>query len=148
MKFSLFFACLCLLQGMAALQASPLEDKILALFEAKCADCHKDDNEPELSQNSRLTQLYGDAKLVVPGDSKGSRLLEVLLLPEGHKDRMPKSTKKQPRAALSSEETALMRQWIDGEGDSSAPRSFVSATMIDDLILADLQAAQQPFLEA
>ncbi|OYW21864.1 MAG: hypothetical protein B7Z55_05355, partial [Planctomycetales bacterium 12-60-4] len=118
-----------------------LEDKLLALFEAKCADCHTDDSEPELSKNSRLTDLYADAKRVVPGNSKASRLLEVLLLPEGDKHHMPKSTKKEPRASLSSDEVALVRQWIDGDdkNTSSAPRSFISPTMVDDFILADLK---------
>jgi len=145
MKALLVIACaMLILRGAFVLQASPLEDRLLALFQEKCADCHQGDEDPELSKDTRLSSLYADTKLVTPGNSKASRLVEVLLLPEGDKDRMPRSTKKDPLPPLSSEEIAIVRQWVDGDAtQTSAPRTFISATAVDEFVLADLKKLKQ-----
>ena len=165
-----FLACCLLLPAFSTLQSTPLEDKLLAMFESKCADCHKEDEEPELSQNTRLSALRSDTKLVVPGDAKASELFKVLVLPADDKDRMPKSSKKKPLPPLKPEEIELVRQWINGEtppappaatasataapkpdaaptaapaATAAAPRAFISSANVDELILADLKKLKQ-----
>lgn len=151
------FSLLLLSAAMNALQAESLDDQLLALFEAKCAECHKDKKEPELSKATRLGPLRSNTKLVIPGDAAGSRLLQVLVLPEDDDDRMPKSTKKKPLPLLNADEIALVRHWIDGTMPSvaspdqpaapvaaaSAARAFISPIMVDELILADLKKLRQ-----
>lgn len=145
MKTFLPFAGLLLMSSLNGLHASPLEDKVLALFQSKCAGCHQGDEEPELSKDTSLSALSANSKFVTPGDSNASRLIKVLLLPEMDKEHMPKSTKKKPLPPLSTEELAVVRQWINGDASeaASAPRTFISPVAVDDLILADLKKLKQ-----
>jgi uncharacterized membrane protein len=88
------------------------EDIILPVMEAKCISCH---NEQRAKGGLKLTSYEhllrtGDSgkPCVTPGDSAESELLNRIVLPTGHSDRMPPEGK----SALSNDELSLFRYWI------------------------------------
>lgn len=100
------------------------DQAMLDLLEKRCAECHHDDEEPELSKTSVLSQLRTNDKYVVAGDVEKSPLYQLLVKPDGDKDRMPKSTKKKPLPSLTEDELTLVRAWI--KGPATAARRFIS----------------------
>lgn len=119
--------------------ATASDQPMLDLLEKRCAECHHDEEEPELSKTSVLSQLRTNDKYVLAGDVEKSPLYQLLVKPEGDKDRMPKSTKKKPLAPLTEDELAVVRAWI--KGPATAARRFISEEDHARMISADL--AQQ-----
>ena len=84
---------------------------IQPLFAAKCYSCHGDEkHESGLRINVRDAALRGgdNGRLLIPGDSDGSSLTQVLTGTHESVERMP--VDEEP---LSAEQISLIRQWID-----------------------------------
>ncbi len=165
MKLTHLIAMSVLVVSARSLMAGPAEDQVLALFEAKCSKCHKDDNEPLLSKDTSLSALRSNDKYITPGDAANSPLYKSLF-PDAKK-RMPKSTKSKPLPPLSADEVAIICLWIEGApatkpiaqtpssptspgiappspaGKAGTPpagqRIFISPQIVDNAILADLK---------
>ncbi|MCG3162364.1 MAG: hypothetical protein JMDDDDMK_03614 [Acidobacteria bacterium] len=96
---------------------------IQPIFRAHCERCHRS---PSAMAQLRLDDKQSALKVILPGDSKNSRLLH-RILGEGGEARMPMGGE-----PLKSEQIALIRRWIDEganwpEGDQSAIRNPQSA---------------------
>lgn len=89
-------------------------EPLLNLFQERCASCHENDEEPELSRATNLSSLRAETKYIKAGDAASSPLYKLLLLADDDKKRMPKTTAKKPRPRLSESELALVKSWIDG----------------------------------
>jgi len=102
-------SCICAAAGDAA--AVDFETGILPIFEEHCLDCHgPDEQKSEFRVDQRAVMLRGgDSGLaaLVPGDSAGSYLLEVI---DGSDPDMIMPPKGDP---LSGEQVALIKQWIE-----------------------------------
>jgi mono/diheme cytochrome c family protein len=84
------------------------------LFKAHCLKCHgAEKTKGQLRLDSKPLALKGglSGKVIVPGDGKGSRLVELLLTKDAE-DRMP--AKAEP---LAPEKIELIRRWIDEGAD-------------------------------
>ncbi|MBL9115750.1 MAG: DUF4384 domain-containing protein [Verrucomicrobiaceae bacterium] len=89
-----------------------LNTKVLALFKAKCADCHSEgDEEPKLTEGTDLAALLADETYVNKAEPEKGELLRRVLLPDNSPKRMPKSTKTKPVTALTADEKALLTAW-------------------------------------
>ena len=86
--------------------------QIQPLFERSCYECHGPSGRAKgglrLSDVPYLFDDDPDLAYVLPGDPEGSRLFEVITLPPGSEDAMPK--KGDP---LSDAEVALVARWIE-----------------------------------
>ncbi|MFH0946360.1 MAG: c-type cytochrome domain-containing protein [Planctomycetota bacterium] len=86
-------------------------EKIQPIFEANCIKCH---GPKKKKGNLRLDELprvfEGDPSdwVIVPGDAKGSLLVQRISLEEWDPDHMP-----QDEESLPAEEIDLIRRWID-----------------------------------
>ncbi|OYW73442.1 MAG: hypothetical protein B7Z37_21345 [Verrucomicrobia bacterium 12-59-8] len=119
-----------------------IEEQVIAIFQEKCASCHKKgDEDPELSKTTDLSALRRNDDYVKAGDSAGSPLLKLLNLPDGDKKRMPKSKPSKPLPPLSAEEKSIIALWIDGPANV-AVRDFVDEGQVANAVLADLQHLQ------
>ncbi len=129
----------------SALHAQTAADAaVLALFEKRCAECHKDDEEPTLHGAMSLRTLRDDPKYVTPGKADTSELFVRTTLPSDTKKRMPKSkgapSDEDYRATLTIEEIQTLRTWIEGDATSRlTARPFITDDAINNAILADLE---------
>lgn len=129
----------------SALQAQTAADTaVLALFEKRCAECHKGDEEPDLHAGMSLRTLRDEPKYVVPGKADSSELFTRCTLPPDTKKRMPKSKgapgEEDYRAPLTTEELQILRTWIEGDATSrTTARPFITDDAINNAILADLE---------
>jgi hypothetical protein len=107
-----------LLLALSATVSLPLcgaaNEPLLNLFQERCASCHDNDEEPELSRATNLSSLRAETKYIKAGDAASSPLYKLLLLADDDKKRMPKTTAKKPRPRLSETELALVKTWIEG----------------------------------
>jgi hypothetical protein len=102
-----------------------LDKNVLNLFEGKCAECHsptkfnseltKKPKKPFLDGTTSLSELSQNYKVVHPGDATTSKLYKVITLDRTDKDRMPHSTKANPREPLSNPEVDLIKSWIESQ---------------------------------
>ncbi len=98
---------------------------IQPLFKAHCLKCHGSEKpKGQLRLDSKPLALKGgvSGKVIVPGDAKGSRLVELLVAADPD-DRMP--AKAEP---LAPEKIELVRRWID-EGAVWPDSASVEATI-------------------
>ncbi|MFN0079354.1 MAG: hypothetical protein ACKVY0_23055 [Prosthecobacter sp.] len=136
--------CTSVLMALAAVAdlKATIEEQVIAIFQEKCASCHKKgDEEPELSKTTDLSALRRNDDYVKAGDSAASPLLKLLNLPEGDKKRMPKSKPSKPLPALNAEEKSIIALWIDGPANV-ATRDFVDEGQVAKAVLADIQHLQ------
>jgi hypothetical protein len=117
---------------------------VLALFEKRCAECHKDDEEPDLHAAMSLRTLRDDPKYITPGKADTAELFARTTLPADAKKHMPKSKgapgEKDYRAPLTAEELQTLRTWIEGDAASrTTARPFITDDAINNIILADLE---------
>ena len=117
--------------------ASPTEQKVLELFESKCAKCHTGDNDPELNAKTDLSTLRKDDTQISAGDPDNSKLYKLVNLPADDKNRMPKSKSNKPLPPLTDEEKQIIATWIKGEGTA---RAFLSEDYVGRAILDDLKS--------
>lgn len=96
-----------MLAGISTVKASSTFDAIAPLLEARCLECHQPNIlKGDFSMATRA-DLLASGK-VIPGDTAGSRLLEVIQSgPKGEAPEMPKKG-----VPLSAEEVEHLRQWI------------------------------------
>jgi len=114
-----------------AYEAVPAFDAARAVLELRCVECHTPDKaKGALVLTTREGFLKGGdgGSALVPGKSAESALLKRVCLPADDDERMPPKKDAQP---LSPEETAALREWIDGgavwpEGETLSPRSKTS----------------------
>jgi hypothetical protein len=111
---------------------------LLAIFQKNCADCHAPGEEepPSLDKATNLLQLRNNSDYVIAGAPEKSLLFQRVDLPVDSRKRMPKSSTKNPREALTTEEKTTIRQWIAGDS-TAAERPFLSETDVLNLLLAD-----------
>lgn len=109
----LLFCCLPYLSGRAA--PVDFEAEILPLLEENCLDCHGPDKQKsELRVDRRAILLKGgDSGLssLVPGDPKGSYLIEVITESDPDKRMPPKGD------PMTKEQVALLEKWITEGAD-------------------------------
>lgn len=139
---NLFLATLFVVSGTAAHGQAPTADEtVLALFEKRCAECHKDGEEPELSSQTNLGKLRADTHYVVATDIESSELLARCLLPPDDKKRMPRSKGKpgdeKYRDMLTAQELDVIRAWLKS---GTPARPFISEEEINEAILQDLES--------
>jgi mono/diheme cytochrome c family protein len=108
-----------------ALAAPPTstEERVLGIFEKRCAECHngdKDGEDPPLSAKIDPQSLRGNPDYVSVAAPDKSELLRRLLLPSNSPKRMPKSKgqlgDKEYREPLSQGEIETILSWIRGRG--------------------------------
>ncbi len=121
-------------------EAQVIEEKLLALFEETCSDCHYEDEEPNLHSEIDLAALRANLKYVTPGDPESSELFYRVTLPDQTKGRMPKSRgnpgERRYREPWNSEQIGLLREWIQGD----APEIAVpEASSLDSKVRAILE---------
>ncbi|MBN8577947.1 MAG: hypothetical protein J0L66_13465 [Cytophagales bacterium] len=82
---------------------------IQPILSAECAGCHNPANvEPDLRKGYAYASLMeGDEEGIIPGDSEGSELMEMLQRESEDGNNMPPST------PLSPLKIALIKKWID-----------------------------------
>ncbi len=128
--------------GSAAVIAddfSALETRVQAIFADNCASCHDDeDSEPVLSDEIDLRVLRSDADYIIAGNAKDSKFYQLITLPDGDKDRMPKSTAKKPKVSLTEAQKADIRDWIDGVGMPKIDREYISYQSILKIVDGDV----------
>ncbi len=112
MRFVLFLLALSLLPDPAQEKpgAVDFERDIRPIFKASCIKCHgPDKSKANLRLHSKAAARKGgdSGPAYKPGDSKGSRLLQ-LLLSKDDEERMP-----QKAPALAAAQIDLIRRWID-----------------------------------
>ena len=86
------------------------EDHVVSIFKKSCATCHGDEKQEaglNLTTYADVVKGSGGGKIVVPGRSSASRLIEVLTSDEDG-ERMPPDGDRLPV-----ETVALIRKWID-----------------------------------
>ena len=129
--------------GQAAAAVEP-DRQLLDLLENRCADCHHDDQEPELSKATILSDLRNNPKYVSAGAPENSPLFKSLMLPVRDKKRMPKSTAKAPRDPLPPHEIEIVRKWIAGPdpGSAASARPFITDGTVAQWIEKDLAASR------
>lgn len=124
----LFLLSLIVIVPFAALPlaANELAEKVQALFEEKCQECHHPDTNddfPYLHQATTFAELL-DAEVVVEGEPEASPVYERLVLDAESRKRMPKSRGSEGddsyRAPLTEDEVELVRSWI-AAGSVEAP---------------------------
>ena len=85
--------------------------EVRAIFAHKCYQCHsraKSKGDLALETREQVMRGGGDGEILIPGDSRNSRLVQRLELPRGHEDAMP------PKGnALLKEEIQMIKWWID-----------------------------------
>jgi|WetSurMetagenome_2_1015567.scaffolds.fasta_scaffold230022_2 hypothetical protein len=91
---------------------------VLPLFQRSCLPCHAEgsSNPSELILDSRELLLKGGkaGPSVIPGNSKGSILIQKLAATPPFGDRMPLKRRRDPRdLSLTQEEINLIADWID-----------------------------------
>lgn len=90
------------------------DDVLVPVFEAKCVSCHNENrSKGELSMTSYQQMLKGGESGIpgiVAGLPDSSELYKRIVLPEGHKDRMPPEGK----MPMTANETSLFAYWIRG----------------------------------
>jgi mono/diheme cytochrome c family protein len=110
-----FAACafaLLLAQSGAQAQQAPVDfvRDIQPIFQTSCAPCHTGEKpKGELRLDNKTLALKGgiSGAVIIPGNSRGSRLMQ-RILGEGGEKRMPLN-----REPLSAEQIELIRRWID-----------------------------------
>ena len=82
---------------------------IQPILNVQCAGCHNPANaEPDLREGFAYSSLMeGDEEGIIPGDSEGSELVEMLERNSEDGNNMP------PATPLSPLNIALIRKWID-----------------------------------
>lgn len=133
-----------------------LEEQIHWIFDEHCAKCHGTGpgaKNPELTGSTNLALLLADTSAVSAGLPEESLLLQVVKLPEGDPERMPKSKGKPGesgyRRPLNPEEVAAIEAWISAAKGDSKPRQAIRNDAVIAQISDDVRAAApeaQPFL--
>jgi hypothetical protein len=117
MNAQFYLAAICSFAGV--LNAQTQDEKVLALFEKHCVDCHYEDEEPDLHDTIDLAALKANTKYVVLGNPESSELFYRVTLPDQTKGRMPKSRgnagEKRYREPLDDGDVSLLREWIQGD---------------------------------
>jgi mono/diheme cytochrome c family protein len=95
----------------AAAEAADFETRVLPILTAHCVKCHGPDKANGKLRHDSAAELTATAKetLLADGKPDESELLNRITLPDGNRKRMPKGA-----AALSTEDIAMIRQWIEG----------------------------------
>jgi hypothetical protein len=91
---------------------------VLPILEGKCINCHSTSRaKGKLRMDSFAALLQGGSKgpSLVPGDAKGSLLLERIHLPLSDKEHMPPKDKEQ----VTPEELAFLEWWVASAADPS-----------------------------
>lgn len=86
-------------------------DVVHPILQQRCVSCHGEaKSQGDLRLDSWVAMQLGGkhGALFKPGDASGSRLIQRLLLPLDHEERMPPKTKPQ----LSEEELLLLEWWV------------------------------------
>lgn len=98
--------------------AEDLTPKVLALFEAKCQECHHPDTGdeyPYFHKDIDIAALLAD-EVIIGGKPEESSAYERIILPVDEKKRMPKSRgaagEETYRAPLTADEQKLVKDWI------------------------------------
>jgi serine/threonine-protein kinase len=99
-----------------AIAQQDTQAKALAILEKSCAECHRQDASTfsgvEIQDN--LEQLL-EAQLIVAGDSRNSRLIQVI-----EKGEMPPPLSPPHIVPPNPKEVTILRQWIDGLNNNDA----------------------------
>lgn len=98
--------------------AIEVDGVLLQLFEDKCSECHKSNEEdPVLGKDTNLT-LLRRSDWVKPGRPEDSTLYKLVVLPHDDKKRMPRSRGKAGderfKEPLSPDEKKVIHDWIGG----------------------------------
>jgi len=105
------------LKPIANIQAAAVYgDIVQPLFQARCYNCHgpnKQKGKLRLDGQEQIFKGGEDGKVIVPGKTDESKLLERLLLPLNDKDHMPPREKPQ----LTESEITLLHWWISTGAD-------------------------------
>ncbi|MBS1505979.1 MAG: hypothetical protein JSS79_04965 [Bacteroidetes bacterium] len=81
---------------------------IQPILSGQCAGCHNPGNvNPDLRKEVAFSSLLDDGKGIVPGDSEGSELVEMLQWKSADGKNMP------PAMPLSPLQIGLIKKWID-----------------------------------
>ena len=129
--------------AMAGVRELPLDpataqvfaDVVHPILEQRCVACHGEaKSQGDLRMDSWEAMLLGGkhGALFKPGDVAGSRMIQRMLLPLDHEERMPPKTKPQ----LSDEELMLIEWWVG----SGAPRIGTVAQAAPPPEVADILA--------
>ncbi|MEZ5976880.1 MAG: c-type cytochrome domain-containing protein [Planctomycetota bacterium] len=114
-----------------ALDVAAAREASLAVFAARCFDCHGPDvakPKAKLRVHDPANFVRDDDRLVVPGDALASELYEVLARSADEKGHMPPKGER-----LTAEQLAAVRAWIDGSKDDA---DFVGGSAGDDAVAA------------
>src|SRR5829696_5824572 len=129
LSLKLLYSGLCLLAASEIFAADAGYDRVDALFQKHCIDCHnaKDAEGQLILENYDLLMKGGETGAsVVPGKSVESILVKSVegsFEKEGKRKIMPPGAK---RKKLDSDEIALLKRWIDaGAKGPSGPRKSV-----------------------
>jgi uncharacterized membrane protein/mono/diheme cytochrome c family protein len=101
--------------------------QILPILEESCFDCHGPSGRAKgglrLHDPAILTEGPEEYWLVRPGDSAASLLVELISLPAGHEELMPKDGD-----PLGASQIALIAQWVDegARGEAAPPEAAAS----------------------
>ncbi|MDG2199554.1 MAG: hypothetical protein P8K80_00015 [Phycisphaerales bacterium] len=100
-----------------------LQDQVATIIEARCASCHGPEKQKDKLQLFPLAKAFPADRqarwVVIPGDPDASKLIQRVMLPADHDDRMP--PKGEP---LTSEQVDLLKEWItDGAPHDAAAAS-------------------------
>ncbi len=93
------------------------DDVIQPLFNARCVHCHSGANPPRGIRWDTYAHAVANTGEVRPCDASGSKLLDVT-----EQCDMPQDTASGAcRACLTTAQTRLLRQWVDGGAESACP---------------------------
>lgn len=116
-------------------QALIFEDVIHPILEQRCASCHGEaKSNGDLRMDSWEAMLAGGkhGALFKPGDASGSLLIQRLLLPLDHEERMPPKSKPQ----LTDDEITLLEWWVE----AGVPREPALAQLTPPLEIVEIVA--------
>ena len=111
-------------------------DIIKPVLEAKCYNCHgpnKQKGKLRLDEPDFILKGGKDGKVIVPGKTEESNLIERIFLPEDNEDHMPPKKKKQ----LSKQEIDLLHWWVStGAGFNRKTKELSQTEKIKPALLA------------
>ncbi|HRQ89658.1 MAG TPA: hypothetical protein PLA50_12730, partial [Bacteroidia bacterium] len=123
-----------------------LAGKVKWIFAERCSQCHEGDYEPELHGSVSLMNFFTER------DDSGTVLLAEAVLDRADRaaddsERMPKSKGKEGdkgfRPALTDEEKAVLKQWVESGKPEEVKRDFISQTEVIRAIYSDLEKASE-----
>lgn len=121
-----FFTSLYLLAFLIPQMGKSNEKEVLAIFEERCADCHRDDEFPELHGDTKLEELKSDSDTL-------KEIVKRINLSGGAKKRMPRSRGAEGdesyRPPLSRSEITLLENWVKNVESAADPPSTSAASV-------------------